>query len=252
MSQPRPGLILAHQNYVKNVIFPLEMLPAVMATSALLTLAATLSVILLLQETLGSGLSWTVLLLPVLVLPLLLFALGLSWFLAALGVYIRDIQQLIVPLVQLLMFMSPVFYPVSAPPEAVRYWFQFNPAGVDDRTDSGIILFNQSPAWMSLPVLPGRGIVGGVAGRLLVCPNSQGIRRCPLEPVSDRSTEEQAVIEVNEVGKCYQIYEKPQDRLKQMLWRGRRRYYHEFWALRNISFTVQRGQTVSDRPERLR
>ncbi|MEH6875634.1 MAG: ABC transporter ATP-binding protein [Candidatus Competibacter sp.] len=64
------------------------------------------------------------------------------------------------------------------------------------------------------------------------------------EPVSDRSTEEQAVIEVNEVGKCYQIYEKPQDRLKQMLWRGRRRYYHEFWALRNISFTVQRGQTV--------
>ena len=64
------------------------------------------------------------------------------------------------------------------------------------------------------------------------------------EPVSDRSTEEQAVIEVNEVGKCYQIYEKPQDRLKQMLWRGRRRYYHEFWALRNMSFTVRRGQTV--------
>jgi len=64
------------------------------------------------------------------------------------------------------------------------------------------------------------------------------------EPVSDRSTEEQFVIEVNEVGKCYQIYEKPQDRLKQMLWRGRRRYYHEFWALRSMSFTVRRGQTV--------
>ncbi|HMQ13173.1 MAG TPA: ABC transporter ATP-binding protein, partial [Candidatus Competibacter phosphatis] len=64
------------------------------------------------------------------------------------------------------------------------------------------------------------------------------------EPVSDRSIEEQFVIEVNEVGKCYQIYEKPQDRLKQMLWRGRRRYYHEFWALRSMSFTVRRGQTV--------
>ncbi|MCB1826608.1 MAG: ATP-binding cassette domain-containing protein, partial [Candidatus Competibacteraceae bacterium] len=64
------------------------------------------------------------------------------------------------------------------------------------------------------------------------------------EPVSGRSIEEQFVIEVNEVGKCYQIYEKPQDRLKQMLWRGRRRYYLEFWALRNMSFTVRRGQTV--------
>ena len=64
-----PGLILAHQNYVKNVIFPLEMLPAVMVTSALLTLTATLSVIVLLQATLGSGLTWTVLLLPVMVLP---------------------------------------------------------------------------------------------------------------------------------------------------------------------------------------
>ena len=60
----------------------------------------------------------------------------------------------------------------------------------------------------------------------------------------DHSAEEPAVIEMNEVGKCYQIYERPQDRLKQMLWRGRRRYYHEFWALRNVSFTVRRGQTV--------
>ena len=116
-----PSLILAHQNYVKNVIFPLEMLPAIMAVSALLTLTATLSVIVLLQATLGSGLTLqTVLLLPVMVLPLLLFALGLSWFLSALGVYIRDIQQLTVPLVQLLMFLSQYFIrsvPCRSPPD---------------------------------------------------------------------------------------------------------------------------------------
>ncbi len=52
------------------------------------------------------------------------------------------------------------------------------------------------------------------------------------------------VIEARGVGKCYHIYEKPQDRLKQMLWRGRRRFYREFWALRDLSFTVQRGQTI--------
>ena len=58
------------------------------------------------------------------------------------------------------------------------------------------------------------------------------------------SSEPEVVIEARELGKCYQIYERPQDRLKQMLWRGRRRYYHEFWALRDVSFAVRRGETV--------
>lgn len=142
-----PGLILAHQNYVKNVIFPLEMLPAVMVASALLTLAATLLVILLLQATMGAGLGWTALLLPVTVLPLVLFVLGLSWVLASLGVYIRDIQQLIVPLVQLLMFLSPVFYPVAALPESIRPWLQLNPLALVIEQTRGIVLFGQPPAW---------------------------------------------------------------------------------------------------------
>lgn len=143
-----PSLILAHQNYVKNVIFPLEMLPAVMVTSALLTLGVTLSVILLLQLTMGTGLTWTVLLLPAMVLPLILFVLGLSWFLSSLGVFIRDIQQLTVPLVQLMMFMSPVFYPVSVLPESVRPWLLFNPLALVIEQTRGIVLFGHSPAWI--------------------------------------------------------------------------------------------------------
>lgn len=142
-----PGLILAHQNYVKNVVFPLEMLPAVMVASALLTLVATFLVILLLQATLGHGLPRTALLLPVVVLPLVLFVLGLSGFLASLGVYIRDIQQLIIPLVQLLMFVSPVFYPIGALPEAMRPWLQFNPLALAIEQSRGIVLFGQAPAW---------------------------------------------------------------------------------------------------------
>lgn len=143
-----PGLVLAHQNYVKNVVFPLEMLPAVMVASALLTLIATLLVILLLQVVWGSGLAWTVLFLPVVVLPLVLFVLGLGWFLAALGVYIRDIQQLIVPLVQLMMFLSPVFYPISALPESMRPWLQLNPLAVVIEQTRAILLFGQPPAWI--------------------------------------------------------------------------------------------------------
>ncbi|CDI02645.1 putative ABC polysaccharide/polyol phosphate export pump, inner membrane subunit [Candidatus Competibacter denitrificans Run_A_D11] len=142
-----PGLILAHQSYVKNVVFPLDMLPAVMVTSALLMLGVTLAVILLLQALVGE-LTTTVLLLPVIVLPLVLSALGLSWFLSALGVFIRDTQQLVVPLVQLLMFLSPVFYPASALPSEVRPWLEYNPLALVIEQARGIILFAQPPAWI--------------------------------------------------------------------------------------------------------
>ncbi|MDG4549493.1 MAG: ABC transporter permease [Candidatus Contendobacter sp.] len=159
-----PGLILAHQNYVKNVVFPLEMLPAVMVASALLTLIATLVVILSLQAVWGSGLAWTALLLPVVVLPLMLFVLGLSWFLAALGVYIRDIQQMIVPLVQLMMFLSPVFYPIEALPESMRPWLQLNPLAVVIEQTRAIILFGQPPGWISYSLCLALGLAMALLG----------------------------------------------------------------------------------------
>jgi len=65
-----------------------------------------------------------------------------------------------------------------------------------------------------------------------------------FEPASKLLDRQDSVIEASGVGKCYQIYERPEDRLKQMLWRGRRRYFREFWALREVSFSVRRGETV--------
>lgn len=159
-----PGLILGHQNYVKNVIFPLEMLPAVMVASAVLTLSATLLIILLLQATVGSGLSWTAVLLPLIVLPLVLVALGLSWFLSALGVYIRDIQQLVVPLVQLLMFISPVFYPISHLPESVRFWLKLNPLSWVIEQTRGMVLFGQLPPWESYLLCLGASLLIALLG----------------------------------------------------------------------------------------
>lgn len=169
-----PGLILAHQNYVKNVVFPLEMLPAVMVASALLTLVATLLVILLLQATMGQGLAWPVLLLPVVVLPLVLFALGLSGVLAALGVYIRDIQQLIVPLVQLMMFLSPVFYPMDALSEAMRPWLQLNPLAVVIEQTRAIILFGQPPAWNHYLLCLALGVTTALVGAWWFARTRQG------------------------------------------------------------------------------
>ncbi len=141
-----PGFVLSHSGYVKNVVFPLEMLPVVMVASACLTLVVTFLAILLLQFSIGQAPHWTVFLLPMVVLPLLFFALGLSSFLCSLGVYIRDIQQLIAPLVQLLMFLSPVFYPINALPEFIRPWLQLNPLALAIEQARGIMLFGQLPA----------------------------------------------------------------------------------------------------------
>ncbi|MCC6134675.1 MAG: ABC transporter permease [Candidatus Contendobacter sp.] len=159
-----PGLILAHQNYVKNVIFPLEILPVVMVASALLTLIVTLLIIVVLQATMGQGLTWTILLLPVVIAPLALFVLGLSWFLAALGVYIRDIQQLIVPVVQFMMFLSPVFYPVSALPESIRPWLNINPLALVIEQTRGIVLFGRPLDWTAYLMCLGAGLATALLG----------------------------------------------------------------------------------------
>lgn len=169
-----PGLILGHPNYVKNVIFPLEMLPAVMVASGLLLLAATLAVILVLQLVLGGGLTWTVCLLPLVVLPLVLSVLGISWFLASLGVYIRDIQPLIGPLVQLLMFLSPVFYPMAALPDAMRPWLQLNPLALAIEQARGIILFGQPPAWTPLLLWLGASLLVALLGLYWFARTRQG------------------------------------------------------------------------------
>ena len=159
-----PGLILSHSGYVKNVVFPLEMLPVVMVASACLTLMVTFLAVLLLQFSIGQAPSWTAFLLPIVVLPLLFFVLGLSSFLCSLGVYIRDIQQLIAPLVQLLMFLSPVFYPINALPEFIRPWLQLNPLALAIEQARGIMLFGQLPAWIPYLISLFIGVLTMLAG----------------------------------------------------------------------------------------
>jgi lipopolysaccharide transport system permease protein len=109
-----PGLILENVSYVKKVIFPLEILP--------------IFVILLVAEVIIQGyLPWTVLLVPFILLPFSLIILGLSWLLASLGVFIRDVKNLVTVVTSLLMFMTPIFYPLSSVPEKYRWVIAGNP-----------------------------------------------------------------------------------------------------------------------------
>jgi lipopolysaccharide transport system permease protein len=122
-----PGLILANVNYVKKVVFPLEILPWVALGSALFHALISLVVWLIAYLIFFGVPHITVLLLPLVILPFLLFVMGLTWALASLGVYLRDVSQFIGLVTTAMMFLSPIFYPVSALPEAYRHLLLLNP-----------------------------------------------------------------------------------------------------------------------------
>lgn len=122
-----PTLILQNVNYVKKVVFPLEILPWVALGSALFHAAISIAVWLVAYLLLFGMPHVTVLLLPVILLPLPLFIMGGTWALASLGVYLRDVSQFIGIFTTVIMFMSPIFYPTAALPEDYRHLLLFNP-----------------------------------------------------------------------------------------------------------------------------
>lgn len=122
-----PTLILLNVNYVKKVVFPLEILPIVTLLSAMFHSLISLGAWLLAYSVFFGVPHATVLLLPLIVVPFVLLIMGLSWALASLGVYLRDVSQIIGVVISVLMFMSPIFYSVDAFPENYRYLLYFNP-----------------------------------------------------------------------------------------------------------------------------
>ena len=147
-----PGLILGNVNYVKKVIFPLEILPVIAMGSALFHMIVSLVVLLGAILLLGSSVSWTILLFPIAIFPLLLVTMGAAWFLAALGVYVRDVAQITGMVTTVLMFLSPVFYPVSALPEQYRPWLMANPLTFIIEQSREVLIWGRLPDWGGLGI----------------------------------------------------------------------------------------------------
>ena len=122
-----PGIILANPNYVKKVIFPLEILPWVNIGAALFHAFISILVWLLFYS-IEIGIPHATAILSILVfIPLIMLILGLSWGLAALGVYLRDVGQIVGILMSVLMFLSPIFFPITALPISYQPLLKFNP-----------------------------------------------------------------------------------------------------------------------------
>jgi lipopolysaccharide transport system permease protein len=142
-----PGVILANVNYVKKVVFPLEILLWVNLGSALFHACISLLVWLIFYAFLYGVPRMEILLMPIILLPFLLFIMGLSWLLASLGVFIRDISQFIGPIITALMFLSPIFYPASTLPEKYQALLLWNPLTSVIEQSRAIMVWGVFPDW---------------------------------------------------------------------------------------------------------
>lgn len=142
-----PMLVTSQPNYVTKVVFPLEALGWVDLLTALFHTMMALLVLVLLNGVLGTGFSVTQLTLPLLLLPYAALLLGLVWLVAALGVYLRDLAQLIGPMIMMTMFLGPVFYPRQAMPAAVQPWLALNPITIPVEQTRRVLFEAQWPQW---------------------------------------------------------------------------------------------------------
>lgn len=145
-----PGLLRSNAELVRNVAFPLEILPWITLGEAVFHAGLRFLIFLLAFATVHGGAPWTMLLLPLIIAPLVLITLGISWPLAAFGAFSRDLDQVIGVIVTAAMFMSAIFYPASLVPELYRDYFLLNPLAFTIEQVRSAALAGQPPAWPAL------------------------------------------------------------------------------------------------------
>jgi lipopolysaccharide transport system permease protein len=145
-----PTLILANVNYVKKVVFPLEILPVISMCAALFHSFISMIVLLVVFVIFNGFLHWTIIFTPLVFLPLIILTMGLAWMLASLGVFVRDVGQTIGLAMTVMMFLSPVFYPIASLPVFMRPWMLANPLTFIIEQARAIIVWGQMPDYTGL------------------------------------------------------------------------------------------------------
>lgn len=165
-------VVIAQSNLVKKVVFPLHVLPAVVVFSALFQLMVSslmlLTCVLTSQWLSGEAfcpVSWISL--PLLLLPLVCWGLGLAWFLGALGVFLRDLGQIMNWLVMALMFSAPILYPLSNLSEPFHHWLYLNPLTWVAETWRHVIYWGDWPLWNEWALYGLGGLVFALFGAWL-------------------------------------------------------------------------------------
>jgi lipopolysaccharide transport system permease protein len=145
-----PSLITSSPNYVKKVVFPLEVLPVSVLGSALFHTAISALILVVAQQLVSGTPVWTAVFMPLVLLPLACLALGVSWFLASLGVFLRDIGHTVNLVMQVLFFMTPIFYAPEALPSRLQLIVRFNPLAPIVNNMRRVGVLGQPPRWEGL------------------------------------------------------------------------------------------------------
>ncbi|WP_371874559.1 ABC transporter permease [Undibacterium terreum] len=140
-----PTIILNHASYVKRVVFPLEILPVVPIVIGAFHFLMSFVVFVIFTSFSPIEITTYWLLVPLLLVPYLLCLIGIAWILCSLGVYFRDMEQMIPALTSALMFLSPVFYAVQVLPVAFRPWLMANPLTFIIETLRNLLIWQKCP-----------------------------------------------------------------------------------------------------------
>jgi len=147
-----PSIILNNANYVKKVVFPLEILAVVSLGSALFHALVSLLVLLVAFSLMNGFVHWTTIFVPLVLLPIMILSLGFGWILSSLGVFVRDIEQVIGVFTTVLLFLPPVFFPVSAVPEPLQVWLHLNPLTFFIEQIREVLIWGNLTDWQGLAI----------------------------------------------------------------------------------------------------
>lgn len=145
-----PTLILGQPSYVKKVVFPLEILPITAILGALINAGLTFAVVMLADFLIHGSIPLTVLLLPIVMAPFILLMTGIVLFFSSIGVYFRDLSQIVTFIGMVALFLAPIFYPITVVPEHYRWLLYFNPLTFIVEQARGVALFGELPDWIGL------------------------------------------------------------------------------------------------------
>ncbi|TFE29095.1 ABC transporter permease [Cohnella luojiensis] len=159
-----PSLIINHSSYVTKVVFPLEILPVSIMGSTLIHSGISLLILIFSNLIAFREIHWTLILIPIVLLPLIFLSIGIGWVLSSLGVYLRDIGQIVGIILQAMMLLSPIFYSVSTLPSTYQLLFAFNPVSYVIEDMRLIVLQGQLPHFYSLIIEYAIGILIFYAG----------------------------------------------------------------------------------------
>lgn len=142
-----PTAVLHNPNLVKKVVFPLEILPPVVVLSSLYN--AAVATIALAFFILFSSFSfhWQLFVLPILVIPLFIFTMGVTYLFASLGVFFRDVDQFAALLARVLQYLTPVLYPSIIFPDAIGKWMRLSPLAIYVEQIRALIVVGALPKW---------------------------------------------------------------------------------------------------------